>query len=289
VDVVVAEQLQALAPCRPAREQRVPVVLRAQNVESALWDELARRRPAARPLLARETRRLRDAERAAVSTCAATLALCADDAATLAALAPENAARVTHIPAPFPAELPQADGALPGDPALTLLAGGGWLPNASGAAWFLERVWPAVRAALPAAELHVFGRPSRPAGAGARLHLHAAPHDSRAAFAPGAVLLVPVQVASGVRLRILEAWARGVPVLATPAGAAGLEARDGDQLLLARDPAGHVAALRELAGPGRAERLRDAGRALLRARHDPACVAARWTEALRAVRDRESG
>jgi glycosyltransferase involved in cell wall biosynthesis len=88
------------------------------------------------------------------------------------------------------------------------------------------------------------------------------------------VLVVPLRFGSGVRMKVLEAWARGVPVVATPAAAEGLEAEDGRELLLARTPAEFAAALERLSlDPRLGAALVTAGRERLAARHDPARVA----------------
>src|SRR3569623_817580 len=64
-DLVHAEQLQAFANCAPARQRGVPVVLRMQNVESALWQQSAAVRPGAW-LWRREAKALRAAEARAI-------------------------------------------------------------------------------------------------------------------------------------------------------------------------------------------------------------------------------
>jgi polysaccharide biosynthesis protein PslH len=157
---------------------------------------------------------------------------------------------------------------------VVLMGSGGWLPNRRGVEWFRAEAWPAIHRAWPEARLHVFGGIGPPA-LDQGIELHAAPADSRAAFPPGAVLVVPLALASGVRMKILEAWARGVAVVATPAAAAGLEAGDGRELLLAQGADGFVAALRRLHDePGLRPALIAAGRDLLRRRHDPVNVAA---------------
>jgi glycosyltransferase involved in cell wall biosynthesis len=98
--------------------------------------------------------------------------------------------------------------------------------------------------------------------------------DSAQAFAEGSVLLVPLRIASGVRMKILEAWARGVPVVATPTALAGLEAKDGRDALVAADPASFARALKRLKDePGLAASLVEGGRRSLAERHDPAKVA----------------
>jgi polysaccharide biosynthesis protein PslH len=278
-DAVHAEQVQALAQAEPALRAGVPVVVRAQNVESDLWSAAARLHPWARPWLAREARRLARYEGEAVRRSAATVALSEQDAERLRMLA-GPASRVVAIPPPFPATLPPSETALPGDPPVVLLGSGGWLPNRDATRWFLAEVWPEVRREVPGAVLHLHaGRAERPENLPAGVETHPAPADSREAFAPGAILVVPLRIASGIRMKILEAWARGLPVVATPEAAAGLEAEDGRELLLAEDGPGFASALGRLASePGLKERLVAAGRRCLAERHEPAAVGRRLLE-----------
>jgi len=77
-----------------------------------------------------------------------------------------------------------------------------------------------------------------------------------------------------VRMKILEAWAREVPAVVTPEAASGLEAGDGEALLLAADASGFVRALSRLDGErGLRERLIAGGHRVLRERHSPPAVA----------------
>jgi len=272
-DVVHAEQPQALAQCQDALDRGVPVVLRAQNVEADLWAASAVGRPVLGVLARLEAGRMARFEGEAVRRTAATVALTARDADRLRVLSgtPE---KVHHVAAPFPSSLPATESPLPGAPAVVLVGSGGWLPNQQGAAWFVRTVWPQVSGALPAAALHVFGDAVGAAVGESGVVRHPAPADSREAFAAGATLVVPLPYGSGVRMKILEAWARGVPVVATPAAALGLDAEDGRQLLLARTAAEFVAALRRLSGdPGLGSSLAAAGRESLAARHLPARIA----------------
>jgi len=282
-DVVHAEQVQAVAQCAPAERLGRPVVFRAQNVESDLWAGAAVRR--LRGIAARfEAARLARWEGEAVGRLAATVALTSADAARLEALA-SGRRRVEVVPAPVASELPPAEGTLAGEPAVVMMGSGGWLPNRRGADWFRAEAWPAIQRELPRARLHVFGIEGATAPESG-IEWHAGPADSRTAFPRGAVLVVPLDLASGVRMKILEAWARGIAVVATPAAAAGLEATDGRELLLAQGAEGFVAALRRLHDEsGLASALTTAGRELLRRRHDPAAVAA----ALAAIYEEAAG
>jgi hypothetical protein len=265
-DVVHAEQVQALAQCEPAFRAGVRVVMRAQNVESDLWQASAAGSGPLAPFFRLEARRLAAHEGAAVRRVDAALALTRADAERLGTLSGQPG-RIRHAPAPFPAVLPAADRPLPGSPAVVLFGSAGWRPNRKGVRWFVRDAWPRIRAALPLAELHVFG--------GSALHgpgvvAHASPADSREAFAPGSIFVVPLRVASGVRMRILEAWARGVPVVATPEAAAGLEGGPGPDHLLASDGAAFESAIRRIATQSDlADALRRNARKCLETHHAP--------------------
>ena len=273
-DLVMAEQLQAFAQSSPAESAGVPRILRAQNVESDLWRQLGEaNRGVKRALLLRESARLARAERAALAAATATIALSAADGEHLRALGPDSA-DVEVLPPPFPGELPGSGQYLAGDPALVLFGSAGWEPNRRAERRFVDEIWPRVRAASPAAALHWFGGsgPGRPG-----VFVHRAPATSAEAFSPGAVLVLPLDIASGVRMRILEAWARGVVVVATPAAASGLAASDGRELLLARNAEEFAVAIERLATiAGLAERLIAGGRARLASDHAPARFAARF-------------
>jgi glycosyltransferase involved in cell wall biosynthesis len=79
-----------------------------------------------------------------------------------------------------------------------------------------------------------------------------------------------------VRIKILEAWARGVPVVATRAALAGLEMEDGREALVAEQPRDFAAAIRRLqAEPGLLASLIAEGRRACRDRHDPQEIASR--------------
>lgn len=278
-DLVHAEQVHALAQAEPAFDRGLPVVLRAQNVESDLWRRTASRRLWARPALAAEAGRLARFEGRAVGRATRTVALTSEDAHRLRELADPacRAAEVTAIPAPYPDELPAADDTLAGDPAVVVL-GGGWLPNREAADWFVDELWPAVRRRLPEAVLHLYTDRPGPDRPGDGVTRHPPPETSRDVFAPGAVLAVPLRIASGVRMKILEAWARGVPVVATRRAATGLgdlDALDGDCLLLAEDGDGFARAIEELEDPTRRRALVEAGRRRLRREHHPRSVGER--------------
>jgi glycosyltransferase involved in cell wall biosynthesis len=309
-DIVHIEQPQALASAAPAREAGLPCVLRTQNLESAVWATAAHSRNWSAPFFRLEARRVRRFEAEALHAVDVTIALSSSDAAQLSALAPS--ARIIVVPPPASAPTveeeataaeagPSATATLDGDPPFTWIGSSGWILNDEARRWMIREVWPAVAERLPLARLHVFGSNARDdraraaqtnAGAtkaGASIAWHAAPDDSRTAFDPRAILLLPMRHATGVRMRLLEAWARGVPAIATPAAVEGLDTADGRDVLIAADPRGFAEAAAALAADaGLRRRLIDGGRATLARHHDPANVARATLAAYREAIDRRA-
>ncbi len=278
-DVVHCEQVHSVAQASPAFSLGVPVLLRQQNVESELWMMMGRQNPLLRPLLALEAARVRRYEAHVMRRVAVTVALTVRDGERLRAIAGPHA-EVRTIRAPFPPDLPAADGVLTGTPAVVLFGDPRWQPNRLQIQEFARALWPRVHDVLPEARLHLFGGGLRRVPAG--VVEHGLPAESREAFVPGSVLVVPLRVASGVRMKILEAWARGVPVVATTQAAAGLDCENGRELLLADDADGFARALGRLATePGLAEHLVAGGRRALRDRHTPRAIAAELGAAYR--------
>lgn len=277
-DVIHLEQVQSLFNL-PTDVPLPPLVLRAQNVESHLWQMVARIRPRLAWIARAEARKMAALEAHAVRRVASMIALTPADGAALAGGAGPRARRVRVIPPSFPSALPCADKSLQGAPPIILM-GGGWLPNRDSVEWFFDSLWSHVRAAVESAHVHVFG--GTPVIGVPAASWHRSPTDSRELFCRGAVLLVPLRVASGIRMKILESWARGIPVIATREAVGGLGVTDGRQALLVRDGpelADAVAAIRRQ--PAIVERMTRAGRRQLVDRHGEDAVGSLLEEAYR--------
>lgn len=143
-------------------------------------------------------------------------------------------------------------------------------PNVDGARWYVDEVWPAVRAEIPAAELVLAGRgPTAEVRALADrpgVAVHADVPDMAAEMAAARVVVVPLRYGTGTRLKALEALAAPRPLVGTTVGLAGLGIEDGVHARVADDAAGLArATVAALADDDTA--LVERGRALVQDRH----------------------
>jgi len=203
----------------------VPMILREHNVEHVWMGRLARELGATPSgLYARaQAGRLRNAERELCGRATLTLAIQEGEAEALRALAP--AARVRTVP--IGVDLSRFREPSPAKPPIVLLPGSfAWAPNVDGALRFLAEGWPRVRAAAPDARLRIAGKtpPARLREAAARggAAIAADVPSMKDEFATATLVVVPVWVGAGARVKIVEAMAARVPVVATPLAVEGL-------------------------------------------------------------------
>lgn len=128
-------------------------------------------------------------------------------------------------------------------------------PNAQAIRWFRDAIWPLVRQASPALGVDIAGtRPPRDlldwGTRDERVRVHGYVPDAALdeLYSDALAVIVPLQAGSGVRVKILEAMARGVPVVSTTIGAEGLALVAGEHLLIADTPAEFAASIQRLAG-----------------------------------------
>jgi len=169
---------------------------------------------------------------------------------------------------------------LTNQPNLLFLGGMHWPPNAEGVRWFVSEIWPRVREQIPAARLQIIGKSPPP-------ELSLAP----GVIAPGYVddvtpywcnsraFIVPLRAGGGMRVKILDAWARGLPVISTTIGAEGIKCQDGEDILIADTPGDFAnAVVRVLSEEALAPQLAQGGRSTVEAHYDWRKVYTAWDD-----------
>lgn len=149
--------------------------------------------------------------------------------------------------------------------------------NVDGLRWFLQKVYPRLKASFPDLTLRVSGDPLPEALPEAKddpsvIFTGYLP-DLRPLLWESAALVVPLRLGGGTRLKILEAMAAGLPVISTRAGAEGIEAQPVQHLLIAQEPEEFVtAAGRVFNQPLRTFAMAARARKLVEERYDWASI-----------------
>lgn len=244
-----------------------------------------------RPLLRLEARLLAIGERRLAERAAGVLLVCERDRQALINRLPAELARkvsVVRLAVREHEEEPLGAGEQTG-PVLAITGNLGYFVNADAVSWWLREVWPAVRQALPAVRVIIAGdRPApslRRAIARAGAQLIESPPDMRSIIAQATFSLAPMRCGSGVPVKVLEAWAAGTPVVATPWAAAGTSGRQGEDFRTAgAHPSEWVSAIRELLDdPAARQRLAENGRRRLAADYSPEVVRGQLLDAVRGL------
>lgn len=263
-----------MSPCVP-RGYAGRIILHAHNAEHRIWEGLAaiEENPLVRIAVALEARRLRRFEAAAI--CRAHVVLAArDDIPRLRALAVprEVFLETMHLGDEGLLERPRPEF---DETAEELLSVGtlGWEPNADGLLWFLKRVWPLLRRSRPGLSFTIAGEGCPPtlarvAEAAGGVRLAAFVEDLEPLYRRARVFLAPLRFGSGMKVKVIEAMYRGVPVATTPVGIESVSVTPGVHAAVAGDPDGLAREIEALlADRVRWESVRDASRERMRRCH----------------------
>lgn len=216
------------------------VIYHAHNAYHQLWDRYARLpgNPITRLAAFMEARRVRRAE-LSIARRADLVFAAPNDGACLArgGINEEKIAPTYHLGDDSQLDLPPLsyDGT---QKRLMYVGFLGWEANVVGLLWFIENVWPSLLAAHPDLQFHIIGK-----DADERLEALAAIYpgirlcgfveDLEQEYSQARVSVAPLLFGSGMKVKVLDAMARGMPTVTTPVGAEGIDYIDGEHLAVA--------------------------------------------------------
>jgi glycosyltransferase involved in cell wall biosynthesis len=169
------------------------------------------------------------------------------------------------------------------------LGGLQWAPNRDALGWFAEAVLPQLQrdggAPLPVRWIGQASDAERAAHeVPGWLSLTGYVPDVRPVLAQAGMFIAPLRFGAGTKLKMLDAWASGLPVVATTVACEGLPAVEGDNVLVADDAAGFAAAMRRVQrDPALAHRLGEKGRRTVEAEFGWEALGAKLAEAYAAL------
>lgn len=281
-DAVYCDHLSML---EYGRRLKLPIIYDAHNVEF----EIIRRHASTlgyapmRIFAEAEWRMLRRYERRMFAACELIYSVSEVDAREIREM---SGGTVPISVVPIAVDATAASLATPAAAGRELLFVGGmhWPPNADAVAYFVKDIFPLVRQRLPDVRLTVVGK------SGAAQQALAATDgvtftgyvdDIEPLFQRSRAMVVPLRAGSGMRVKILDALARGMPIVTTSVGCEGIDVVPGTHLLAADTPVTFAEqVVRVLTDDRLAVALSREGRELARNTYDAAVVGRRTLDAL---------
>jgi glycosyltransferase involved in cell wall biosynthesis len=281
-DVAVCDFLSASLNFPP--QSPVPVVLFQHNVEASLWQRMADREtnPVRKLSYRIEASKMARYERNALENFSHVIAVSDHDRDQM--LAMDGACQISVVPTGVDTSRYQRVASASGTPPVVVFTGSmDWEPNVDAVEYFCHEIWPNVLAEFPDARFEIVGRnPS------ARVQRLASDTVVVTGTVPSVadhlrdatVVIVPLRIGGGTRLKIFEAMAMGKAMVSTSIGAEGLDVQHGRDLLLADNAGGFATGiLHLLRDPALRRRYEDAA-AKLAAKYDWSHIARRFAEVL---------
>jgi polysaccharide biosynthesis protein PslH len=247
-DIVHADSLD-LSPYLPAVEG-IPVACTHHDAQSVLLRRRAERQknPLIRKYIAFQAELMERAERRWCPAVSLNVTVSGRDRDVLGEIAPD--ARFSVVPNGVdteyfaPIHAPTAG--------MVFVGGTTWFPNRDALEYYNADILPALRRAGVRDDVKWVGRASAAELQGSQawdgIQMTGFVPDVRPFIRGAACYIVPLRVGGGTRIKILDAWAMGKAVVSTSIGCEGLNAIDGDNILIRDDPDSFAEAVRDVLG-----------------------------------------
>jgi glycosyltransferase involved in cell wall biosynthesis len=265
----------------------VPTVLFQHNVESEIWRRHAETETnlAKRVIYGMEFSKMLAYEKVTVPQFPHVVAVSEHDRKLMSAWI--DPSRVTVVPTGVDLRQYKPDFSTRDLAPLVVFVGAmDWEPNIDAVEYFCKEIWPTVLARIPQAKFRIVGRNpdhrvQRFACSSIEVtgrvpavidHLHQA-----------AVVIVPLRIGGGTRLKIYEAMAAGKAMVSTSVGAEGLDVHHGRDIILADSPTAFAESVLMFLGDSDVRRRYECAAAELATHYDWAAVGDRFEEVLESV------
>lgn len=224
-----------------------PIVLREHNVESVIMERYLEtvREPLLKAYLGVQLQRLRRYEAKMLGAVDVCCAITAADATRIRSMQPNAAVEV--VPAGVDERyFTASSGNSPRPSSIAFFGGLDWIPNQDAVEWFVRCIYPLVKKKNVRAQLYIYGKdPSSAIRAleNDSIHIMGFAEDLKSELQRCAVAIAPIRIGGGIRIKILECFAMGIPVVSTSIGVEGVEAEAGKHLMVENTAEGFAEAV----------------------------------------------
>ena len=217
------------------------IVLHEHNAEYVLWQRFAeiQQNPLKKIMIGKEAKRIAKAEKKYTQQADLILASPNDTDALVEIGTDRNKIKRTfHLGEDELLDLPDLQ-FRPDEKALLYIGTLSWEPNVDGLLWFLEKIWPDIEAANPSVRMYIVGkdpdkRLKEATAVYQRVVLTGFVDDLETYFRKCSVFVVPQRFGSGIKVKVLNAFYRGIPCVTTPVGVEGMSAEDESEVMVAK-------------------------------------------------------
>ncbi len=262
----------------------LPCVLFQHNVESSLWMRMAKTEanPIRKLSYKVETAKMQRYERAILQRFHHVIAVSETDKQQMLAMDPTCA--ISVVPTGVDTEKYQVFPSASGDPPRIVFTGSmDWEPNIDAVEYFCREIWPTIVRRFPQAKFQIVGRNPH-----ARVKQLASSTVEVTGTVPSvsdylrdaAVVIVPLRIGGGTRLKIFEAMAMGKALVSTTIGAEGLDVTSGENCILADNPGNFGDSILSLLSDVPLRRRYERTAAALAAQYDWSNIARQFEEVL---------
>ncbi len=270
-DVIHCDSISMTPNLRGLDKTRL--ILTQHNIEQVIWAGYVRRagNPIAHAYYQNQYRKVQRLERQLDDTYGHVVTVSDNDKRMLSQFYPDD--RIVVVENGVDPVLYRNDTPLDGKSGIVFTGSLDWIPNIDGLTWFACDVYPFLRATVPGLQVKIVGRRPSPRlldvlSTRTAVTVQADVPEIQPYLHGARVMIVPLHIGGGSRLKILEAMASGLPVVSTAKGAEGLDVTHDKNILIADEPEEFAKALIDVMNDDALHRrLAEAGLELIKARY----------------------